>query len=131
MCIYSAASHIGVQPQYYTGMIMMSCPTIHSLKFDTQSKLAVDSIRHGAGLTRLLSGTLSLGVLSSIFTRSSALEASYNVYSTDFVTFAKAMQGISDLYRRKVGQVALAEYLRVGDYNQRQFWKAVYEGCKP
>lgn len=108
----------------------MDCPTIHSLKLDTQSKQAVESIRHGAQLTRLLSGALSLGVLSSIFTRSTALEASYNIYSTDFTMFSEAMMGVSGMYRRKVNQVALAEYLRVGDYNQRQFWKAIYDGCK-
>jgi hypothetical protein len=109
----------------------MNCPTLHSLKLDNQSKQAVDKIRHGADLTRLLSGALSLGSLSGIFTRSSALQASYNIYNTDFVSFAKAMDGISKLRRRTVHQIALSEYLRVGDFNQRQFWRAIYEGCTP
>jgi len=108
----------------------MNCESINGLQFDAESKRAIEKIRSRAELTKFMSGTLSLGVLSNIFSTNAPLQVSYNIYSTDFVAFSKATMGLERIYRYKVRQIAEQQYLRVGDYNQRRFWRMILEGCK-
>lgn len=107
----------------------MDCPTIHGLKLDNISKSAIERIRNSVRLGNYVSGHLSIGVLQDIFLRNTPIEASYNIYSTDFHEFATALSGVQAIQRNTVKQVALGAHLRSGTYNQRIFWKAIFEGC--
>lgn len=107
----------------------MNCPSIHGLKLDTSSRDAIEQIRRKAELGRLVSNSAALGVLSDIFLRSSPIEASYNIYSTDFNEFAIALKGVQGIQKHTVKQIALSQYLRGGNSSQSNFWRAIFDGC--
>jgi hypothetical protein len=107
----------------------VSCPSIEGLVLDAQSLRAIEQIRSKGELAQFIGGTASFGVLVNIFSTRQPAITSYNIYQTDFQLFAKAMSGIPDMYRRSVMQVAGQQELRSLDYKQRNFWKAVRQGC--
>jgi len=107
----------------------MGCSSIHGLIFDSSSRDAIEQIRRKAELGRFISNTMAAGVLADIFVKSTPIEASYNIYSTDFNQFANALKGVQSIKKNTIKQIALAQYLRGGSSNQSNFWKAVFDGC--
>jgi hypothetical protein len=107
----------------------MSCPSIHGVKFDSSSKDAIEQIRRKAELGRFVSNAIAAGVLADIFIKSTPIEASYSIYSTDFNQFANALKGVQSIQKNTIKQIALSQYLRGGSSNQSNFWRAIYDGC--
>lgn len=77
-----------------------------------------------------MGSAMSFSVLVNIFNTGNSLIVSFNIYQTDFQSYAKAMAGVSAIHRRTVAFIASKQELRSMDYKQRVFWQAVREGCK-
>jgi hypothetical protein len=107
----------------------MSCPSIQGLVLDEGSKRAVEEIRSKGQIAKAMGSAMSFGVLANIFNSGYSLIASFNIYQTDFQSYAKAMAGVSAVHKRTVAFIASQQELRSLDYKQRAFWKAVREGC--
>lgn len=109
----------------------MRCPTISGLELDRNDEEALKKIRRITRAGEILKLALPAGVLTTIFLGSKPLTASYNIQSTDWVLFAKAMNSVSPIVRHQISLTAKTRLLR-GDLTdeQRQFWRAVAAGCK-
>mgnify|MGYP000485753352 CR=1 FL=1 len=108
----------------------MGCPSIQGLTLDSDSQKAIDQIRHKADLANFLGGATSFGVLVNIFNTRQPTLMSYNIYQTDFQSFARAISAVPLIYRKSIALIASQQELRNIDYKQRTFWKAVRQGCK-
>lgn len=62
---------------------MGKCQAIPALKLDEHSRRVIHRITEKRNFGKLLAGTLSIGVFSSIFTKSGPKTAMYNITQTD------------------------------------------------
>jgi len=108
----------------------MKCPHIENMKFSKTSINALNEIKRKKHLSNLLSTFLVTGNLSTIFLGANTLSSTYSVYSTDFVTLTRAMKAVPILLRSQVENIAADTYMSLTNYKEKQFWKAVYLGCK-
>jgi len=108
----------------------MKCPTIHQLTFSQRSKESLDEIKRIKSLSNLLSTFLVSGTLSTIFLGANSATATYSVYSTDFETLTKAMKAVPVLTRSLIEKIAGRTQMYSTNPKEKQFWKAVYLGCK-
>ncbi len=108
----------------------MKCPSISRLKLDRADEEALKEIRRIQRAENLLEVVMPAGVMATIFIGNNAAQATYNIHSTDWVLFARAMKTLPDMVRVRVSQVAKLRVLS-GDLSdeQRQFWGAVEKGC--
>ena len=108
----------------------MECPDISSLKLDRADEEALEQIRRAQRAGNLLEVVMPAGVMATIFLGNNAAQATYNIHSTDWVLFARAMSTLPDMIRARVSQVAKIRILTGSlSYEQRQFWDAVDKGC--
>ncbi|MCH8506591.1 MAG: hypothetical protein LAT50_20075 [Ectothiorhodospiraceae bacterium] len=109
----------------------MDCPTIDGLEFSERSRKAIARIRKIEHLSNALAGAMAGGVIVTIFAGNNALVTSYNVATQDWTTFAEAMHAIPDVQRNRIELVAAQEvFAHASDPKQRQFWRAVHNGCR-
>ncbi|MEX2337125.1 MAG: hypothetical protein WD609_01070 [Aquisalimonadaceae bacterium] len=107
----------------------MACPTIYDLEFDQRSIDAILEIKRKKELADVIPIVFSAGVFASIFAGNSPLAASFNVATTDWREFSKAMYVIPDFARNRIEVIAGNQYLTHPDPKQRRFWGAIYNGC--
>jgi len=108
----------------------MKCPTIQHITFSKQSKESLNEIKRLKNLSNLLSTFLVSGTLSTIFLGANSATATYSIYSTDFVTLTRAMRAVPVLTRSLIEKTAGRTHMSVTNPKEKQFWKAVYLGCK-
>lgn len=108
----------------------MECPTIQHLTFSKRSKEALDEIKRIKSLSNLLSTFLVSGTLSTIFLGANSASSTYSVYSTDFETLTKAMNSVPVFTRSLIEKIAGRTQMYITNPKEKQFWKAVYLGCK-
>ncbi|WP_419812398.1 hypothetical protein [Bacterioplanoides sp.] len=108
----------------------MECPTLHGVEFGSDSKKAIETIRRINETANFIEGMTSGGVLVTIFSTKKPLEASYNIYSSDFVALAKALSSVEQIRKYKIEETALLIREKVSSGPEKQFWKAIYLGCK-
>ena len=108
----------------------MKCPTIHHITFSPQSQKALDEIKRIKHLSNLLSNFLVSGTLSTIFLGAHPVAATYSVYSTDFEALTRAMTAVPVLTRSLIEKIAGRTHMHLKNHKEKQFWKAVYLGCK-
>jgi len=108
----------------------MECPNISNLKLDRADEEALGEIRRAQRAGNQLKVLMPAGVMATIFLGNNALQATYNIHSTDWMLFARAMKTLPSIVRGRVSQVAKLRILGGGlSYEQRQFWGAVDKGC--
>lgn len=108
----------------------MDCPDITGLKLDNDDWEATKDIRRRPRAGNMLEIMMPAGVLTTIFLGNNSAQATFNISGFDFVLFARAMSQAGDLVRKSVEKEARMQYLSSGkNYEQRQFWKAIYSGC--
>lgn len=108
----------------------MDCPTISGLKLDSEDREALDAIRKAQRNGNMLEILLPAGVLTTIFLGNNSAQVTFNVHSTDWVLFAQSMSKVQPIVRKTISKIAQMQRLRTGlSYEQRQFWKAVDNGC--
>jgi hypothetical protein len=108
----------------------MKCPTIKHLIFSPQSQKAFEEIKRIKHLSNLLSNFLVSGTLSTIFLGANSTTATYSVYSTDFEVLTRAMMAVPIITRNRIETIAGDTQMTVRNQKEKQFWKAVYLGCK-
>lgn len=109
----------------------MDCPTLHGIQFGTDSKKAIERIRRINEQADFLQGMTAGGVFVAIFSTSKPLEASYNIYNTDFDAMAEALSAVNIIRKRRIEEEAFLVINKVSSRDERQFWTAIYNGCKP
>ncbi len=107
----------------------MDCPNIDNLSLSERSKDTIETIRSIREAANVLATALSAGAMYEMFAGSQFIEASVNVTTYDFEEFAKTMKGVPAIARRRVEQEAMRTFLDVRNYQEKQFWRAIYEGC--
>ena len=106
---------------------------IQGLVIDARSADALKRIKQKLGMGNALASTLSLGVISSIFTKSSAGNAAYNISQTDWGLYAQSMRAIPSLTKGGVRQIMhemILYYQFNYDNNHLNFWIGLHDGCK-
>jgi hypothetical protein len=108
----------------------MECPDITNLKLEREDHEALEEIRRVQRAGNLLEVVMPAGVLTVIFLGSNSAQATYNIHSTDWVEFAKAMNSLPKIIRGRISQIAQIRIVTGALNNeQRQFWDAVDDGC--
>ena len=108
----------------------MECPDIRNLKLDRADEEALEEIRKVQRAGNLLQVVMPAGVMATIFLGNNAAQTLYNIHSTDWVLFVRAMSTPPGMIRARVRQVAKLRILTGSlSYEQRQFWDAVDKGC--
>ncbi len=109
----------------------MECPTLEGLSFDQRSREGIARIQRIEEFSQVLKMSIALGTLANIFAGSNAAEAAYNIYSTDWVALAEALNAIPALQRRLIFQEAALQMMdHANQRRQYLFWKAIMEGCR-
>lgn len=109
----------------------MECPDITNLKLDHKDQDALEEIRRVQRAGNLLEIIMPAGVFATIFLGNNSAQATYNIHSTDWVAFTKAMSTVPDTMQYRIEQIAKFRILDGGMGNeQRQFWDAVKSGCR-
>ena len=114
---------------------MGACKAIQGLRLDTFSLEKVRRISDIRTFGKLLAGGISLGVFSSIFTKSGPKTAAFNITQTDWKLFAEAVKStqiITDAAIKREMQFAYLhyQYPDTYDYKLSLFWKGMLDGCK-
>lgn len=109
----------------------MECPDITNLKLDRRDQEALEEIRRVQRAGNLLEIIMPAGVMAAIFLGNKAGQAAYNIHSTDWLLFTKAMSSVPSTMRARISQIAQFRIIDGGmSSEQRQFWDAVDKGCK-
>ncbi len=109
----------------------MHCPPIHGLAFDKSDLAALQRLREMPRNRKMLEAALPAGVMAKIFLGNNLSQASLNILTADWAELAQAMASASAIERSSFIQTARLQQLRIGStHAQRQFWKAVEDGCK-
>lgn len=114
---------------------MTQCSPIIGLHLDARSEAAIERIREKTQLGKVLSGALTAGVFSSIFTKNKAPVAGYNITQTDWQLYAEAINAVPTLTKRAIRQeieIMLVHYQMPGNYdhNHVEFWRGLKNGCQ-
>lgn len=108
----------------------MKCPNIEELQFSSASLAGLAQIKNKNDLSKLLITLTGGGTLMTIFLGSSALASTYSVYSTDFSTMSRALASVPAIKRKVIEDIAFSTQMKVTNYKEKVFWKAIYLGCK-
>ncbi len=112
---------------------MGTCQPIQGLVIDARSTDALKRIKRKLGMGNALASALSLGVISSIFTKSSAGNAAYNISQTDWNLYAESMRAVPGITKGGVRQIInemIFHYQLHYDNKHLNFWLGLQEGCK-
>lgn len=108
----------------------MECPNIGDISFSQTSLDAIEDLKRRKDLSNALVLFSGAGHIVNIFVGRSSLNTVYSLYSTDFELLAEALTDIPDIVKNRIETVAYTTYLNVGDYKEKQFWQAIYQGCR-
>ena len=109
----------------------MECPDINNFELDRADEEAFKEIGKVQRAGNLLEVVMPAGVFTAIFLGSNAVQATYNIHSTNWILFARAMSTLPDIIRTRISQVAKLRILSGSlNYEQRLFWDAVDKGCR-
>ncbi|MGO3391795.1 hypothetical protein ACT3S9_19835 [Pseudoalteromonas sp. AOP31-A2-14] len=107
----------------------MICPDISDLEFSERGKLAVKEIRRIKGVNQWLSSAIVVGTFANIFAGNGMIKSHYNLTQTDFNSFNKALRDSPSIARQTIKTISGLQAIRAKTSKERQFWKAVYNGC--
>lgn len=114
-------------------IILATCENIVGLQLDSESLAAIERIKKRSQAGQLLAMALSAGVLNSIFTKSNAANAAWNISQTDWQMYSQAMRSIPDITRTAIRNDAQQMQLTYNMRNNRKlekFWEGVANGCQ-
>lgn len=110
---------------------MSRCPEIHHLRLNLASERAVEEIRRKIVAANLGASAMAGGVVLQIFARNGTLQSAYSISQTDWQLFSSAMFSWHWILRREIESIAnLQELDHANDPAQRNFWRAVGNGCQ-
>lgn len=114
---------------------MGQCVEIKSLTLDATSIDALERIRRKPAFAQLAAAFLSGGIISSIFTKSNAATAAYNITQTDFSLYTQAMLSIPEITRvaiQKDMDLMIVHYQHPSHYDRNLliFWQNLRNGCQ-
>ena len=92
----------------------MECPEITNLKLDQDDQKALEEIRRVERAGNMLQVVMPAGVLAEIFLGNNAAQAAYNIHSTEWGQFARAMKTLPRLIRARIEQIAQMRIVRGG-----------------
>lgn len=111
---------------------MPKCEPIQNLVLDKTSLNTIKIIKKKRVYGDALAGMISVGVLSSIFTKSNAPQAAFNITQTDWTLYASAMKSVPIITRRAIEkevEYMLIHYQQHYDSKHLKFWQGIYSGC--
>lgn len=111
---------------------MSGCQSVIAIKLDKESLKALKIIEQRLAAGNVLAAILSIGVFSSIFSKSNVATAALNITQTEWELYFKAMQGIPTITRVAVEKdidLMILHYHMNYDYKHMQFWKGMRNGC--
>ncbi|TRX73773.1 hypothetical protein [Pseudomonas mangiferae] len=112
---------------------MAVCETLIGLRLDAQSKAALEKIGRMQHMGDALAVMTSAGVFSSIFSKSNAATAAYNVTQTDWVLYIQAMRAVPNVTRRAIEkevELMIFTYQLSNEEMLRRFWEGMLNGCR-
>ena len=107
----------------------MDCPSLDNLALSERSKDTIETIRSIREVANVLAVALSVGAMHDMFAGNRFIEASVSVSTYDFEEFAKTMKSVPAIVRKRVEQEAMMAFLNVSNYQEKQFWRAISDGC--
>lgn len=111
----------------------MSCPEITGLTFSSSGVKAIEEIRRVQDLGKMLTVLMGGSVLISIFVGRTGVEhplgSAWNISQTEWSTWSQAMVSVPAITRKRIRDIAAMESLRSLSGPEREFWKAVADGC--
>lgn len=107
----------------------MACPEIKGLKFSPNSRKALADIKRKKELADALAMALGAATFVSIFAGNGALGSSYNIATTDWKTWSRAMASIPDILRAEIRKIAGLAAIDNPFGAENKFWIAIAEGC--
>ncbi|MCG7543637.1 hypothetical protein MHM93_05495 [Pseudoalteromonas sp. MM17-2] len=102
---------------------------LSELEFSDRGKLAVKEIRRIKEINQWLSSTIVVGTFANIFAGNGIIKSHYNLTQTDFNSFNKALRDSPSIAKRTIKTISGLQAIRAKTSKERQFWKAVYNGC--
>jgi len=112
---------------------MGSCQPIQGLRLDTRSRETIKQIKQKIGSGNSIAVVTSIGVISSIFTKSNTLNAAYNISQTDWGVYAESLIAVPDItksYIRKDMERMIIYYQLHYDDKLLRFWTGLHDGCR-
>lgn len=109
----------------------MQCSTISQLNLSVRSKAAIEEIRKIDRFSLSLQRVTAGGVVLNIFAGNGPVETTYSVAATDFRTMAQALAAVPSIARRRINNIAQEAAFYASGQDERLFWQAVIDGCKP
>ncbi|WP_220813248.1 hypothetical protein [Pseudomonas paralcaligenes] len=112
---------------------MALCEPVQGLVFDEKSKEALAKINQRKEFSAYLSTALSVGMVSSIFTKSNLPTASYNITQADWGLYKQAVGAIPEVVRGAIEKEAMLmslHYVKANDRKLASFWEGIASGCK-
>jgi len=108
------------------------CPTIRGLKLDHSGQSALREIQKITNNAKALQSVVTGGSLIALLFNDSVAINFINVSTKDWTILAKALQGVTLVERHAIELVASNQLFRSNTgAKQRDFFKAIYDGCKP
>ena len=107
----------------------MNCPSIDNIAFSSSSLDSIEQIRDYKLASNRLIHAIGWGHLASIFVGNGLVEATYSLVASDFEGLAKDMKKIPEITRQQIYKTAVMTELRVSNYKEKLFWRAVADGC--
>lgn len=111
---------------------MSDCQSVIAITLDKESIKALKRIEQRLAAGNALAAILSIGIFSSIFSRSNVPTAAFNITQTEWGLYFEAMQGIPAITRAAVEKdidLMIIHYNIDYDYKHIQFWKGMRNGC--
>lgn len=112
----------------------MACTPIVNLRLDEESQAALERIKKKKNFSKIVSALASAGIFNSIFTKSKAPVAAFNITQTDWDLYAQSMASLPRIQRKMIEQeidLMIIHYQINGyDRNHILFWKGIKNGCK-
>ncbi len=110
--------------------LKMKCPNLSGLEFSKKNLEYLDKARELTRHTDQLTKALSFGSLAAIFVGNGALVAQFNISNTDFALMAESLSSVSKIKRYELQKISYSAYRNSSSYKEREFWKAMINGCK-
>jgi hypothetical protein len=112
----------------------MSCDVIVGLTLDSESTQAIERIKKKQDIGRILAASLSAGIFNSIFTKSKAPVAAFNITQTDWSLYTKAIAALPSIQKAAIQKEIdlMILHYQMGNYDHKHvtFWKGLKYGCQ-
>lgn len=112
---------------------MALCEPVQGLVFDEKSKEALAKINQRKEFSAYLSTALSVGMVSSISTKSNISTASCSITQADWELYKQAAGAIPKVARESIVKDAVCMQLNYIVANERKlarFWEVIANGCR-